>query len=448
MAKGASALVAIVIALLAVGPAHPESAAAPATDGLKAGDVLDQSSWQKAEGLLPPEILKHYREGGYVNPVVAWPEDVYTWPTDFKAGTNANGGRYAIGKEGHVVEKATGVQPAYIIGFPFPTVDPSDPNAGSMAVWNFLYRTWYFGNLRAQSQLNFTSPEGLERRIDVDVRFMYFDGVPADEKVDNPNNFITQGLQLVVKPADVHGTASLNWRYRDPNKRDSAWTFVPALRRVRQISPANRSDGFLGSDMSQDDGPFFDGKPEDFTWKLVGVVDQLRIVDPLNLEGKSGNEWIEDGGGWRAVWPDIPFLGYMDPKWKGLAWAPASAALAKRRFLVVEGIPKDRYYLFGKLELFIDAVSFQGSWNRKFSWKGELLNTLQVLAYNPHRLVRPDGKEDFVQGSNMAFQCAENIKMNRATVAGIKTAPNAGFDGRIRFDPADFSLDKLSRFGK
>ena len=30
------------------------------------------------------------------------------------------------------------------------------------------------------------------------------------------------------------------------------------------VSPANRSDGFLGSDMSQDDGPFFDGKPEDF----------------------------------------------------------------------------------------------------------------------------------------------------------------------------------------
>ena len=50
--------------------------------------------------------------------------------------------------------------------------------------------------------------------------------------------------------------------------------------RVRAVSPANRSDGFLGSDMSQDDGPFFDGKPEDFEWKLVGKRDGLRIVDP------------------------------------------------------------------------------------------------------------------------------------------------------------------------
>jgi len=31
-----------------------------------------------------------------------------------------------------------------------------------------------------------------------------------------------------------------------------------ALRRVRAVSPANRSDGFLGSDMSQDDGAFFE----------------------------------------------------------------------------------------------------------------------------------------------------------------------------------------------
>jgi hypothetical protein len=445
------AAIAVTIALgliAAPGARAGETAPPAATDGLKVGDTLDRNTWQKAEGLLPPEILRHYREGEYINPIASWPADVYTWPTDFKAGTEQNRGKYAIGKEGHVVDKATGEQPIYLIGFPFPEVDPADPDAGSKAVWNFLYRTWYFGNLRAQSQLNFAHPKALERRVDVDVRFMYYDGVPAEERVDNPQNFITQNLTVVVKPADVHGTASLTWRYRDPRKRDSAWTFVPALRRVRQISPANRSDGFLGSDMSQDDGPFFDGKPEDFTWKLTGTVDQLRIVDPINLEGKSGNEWIADGGGWRAVWPDIPFLGYMDPKWTGVAWAPASAALAKRRFYVVEGIPKDRYYLFGRLELFIDTIAFQGAWNRKFDWKGELLNTLQVLAYNPHRLTRPDGKEDFVQGSNMAFQCAENVKMNRATVAGIKSAPNAGFDGRITFDPAVFSLDSLSRYGK
>jgi hypothetical protein len=222
---------------------------------------------------------------------------------------------------------------------------------------------------------------------------------------------------------------------------------VPALRRVRAISPANRSDGFLGSDMCQDDGPFFTGKPEDFTWKLVGEADQLRLVDPINLEGKAGNEWLP-GGGWRAIWPDMPFIGYMDPDWKGIAWAPRTAGLAQRRFYVVEGVPKDRYYLFGKLELYVDKVSFQGAWNRKFDWKGELVNSFQVMGWNPQALKRPDGSIDFVQGSNQAYQTVEAVKLRRATVAGIKSSPKSNFDGRITFQHGEFDLDSLLRYGK
>jgi hypothetical protein len=144
----------------------------------------------------------------------------------------------------------------------------------------------------------------------------------------------------------------------------------------------------------------------------------------------------------------MPYIGYMDPAWKGIAWAPRTAGLAQRRFYVVEGVPKDRYYLFGKLELYIDKVSFQGAWNRKFGWKGELINTLQVMAWNPHTVIRPDGKKDWVQGTNQAFQCAESLKMNRATVAGIKSAPSSNFDVRLSFDPKRFDLDALSQQGK
>jgi hypothetical protein len=55
---------------------------------------------------------------------------------------------------------------------------------------------------------------------------------------------------------------------------------------VRAVSPANRSDGFLGSDQSQDDGFFFDGKPEDFDWKVVGHKEALRFADPDSIAGK------------------------------------------------------------------------------------------------------------------------------------------------------------------
>jgi uncharacterized protein DUF1329 len=430
------------LALLLLRPAWAEE-----SGELKAGDVLNQTTWKKAEGLLPPEILKHYQNGDYANPIVDWPLGVFKFPPDFAAGSEKNAGQLDVDAMGTIIEKGSGKQPAYILGYPFPIIDTADPKAGTKVVWNYFYRTWYFGNLHAESQLNWVAPKRLERRADVVVDFEYYDGIPESERLENPQNFSYRQLTVVTSPADLNGTAALTWRYRDPSKRDSSWAFVPVLRRVRAVSPANRSDGFIGSDMSQDDGPFFDGKPEDFTWKLKGEVDQLRLVDPLSLKGQSEAVWLPKGG-WRGNWPDLKFLGYMDAEWPGVAWAPVTGALAKRRFWVVEGVPKDKYYLYGHLEFYIDKETFQGAWNRKFSWQGELLNTLQVMAFLTAPYTRPNGKVDYMQASNMAFQCAENVKKNQATVAGIKSSPKSGFDGRVVYDPNLFDTTSMARFGK
>ena len=48
----------------------------------------------------------------------------------------------------------------------------------------------------------------------------------------------------------------------------------------------------------------------------------------------------------------------------------------------------------------------------------------------------------------MAFQAAENVKANRATVAGLKSSPNAAFDVRAPFSANEFTVDALSRVGK
>jgi len=442
-------LTAILVAIMALATAPLTASAQEAGGGaLKPGMTLDSKTAPLAKDLLPPEIWAHYEKDEYVNKIADWPNERFNWPTDFKAASDANEGKYDIASEGHIIEKSTGQQPSYILGFPFPTIDPKDPKAGYKALWNFFYRTWYFGSLKAESQVNMLDPDGLARRIDVIVSFMYFDGVPEKERPkENKGNFLQKFLTLVDKPADVNGTAALTWRYRDPGKRDSSWSYVPALRRVRQVSPANRSDGFLGSDMSQDDGPFFDGKVEDFTWKMTGEKRQLRLVDPINLEGKSTNHWQPEGG-WDAEWPDIPIIGYQDKSWKGIAWAPIAMALAERDFWIVEGVPKDRYYLYGNIELYIDKISYQGAWNRKSDWKGTLIQTLQILGWDPHKVTRPDGETDFVQGSNMAYQTGENLKMRRATVAGIKSAPKSRFHGRIPFNQSVFDLDSLAQHGK
>jgi hypothetical protein len=70
------------------------------------------------------------------------------------------------------------------------------------------------------------------------------------------------------------------------------------------------------------------------------------------------------------------------------------------------------------------------------------------MASLPKAFTRPDGTVDYNQGSNMAFQCAENIKVNQATMAGIKSDPKGGFDIRVPLAPNLVDVSSLSRFGK
>src|SRR5438552_15471631 len=50
---------------------------------------------------------------------------------------------------------------------------------------------------------------------------------------------------------------------------------------------ANKLIDFPNSRWSQDDGFFFDGKPEDFNWKIVGHKDAMRLVDANSVADNS-----------------------------------------------------------------------------------------------------------------------------------------------------------------
>jgi hypothetical protein len=296
-----------------------------------------------------------------------------------------------------------------------------------------------------------TGATSAERKSLQDVYFQYYENQAEKYRIPNPQGFSWQSLAASKTPADLQGTVALSYRYRDPGQRDAVWTYVPALRRVRAVSPSNRSDGFLGSDLSQDDGNFFDAKPEDFTWKTVGVREGLRFVDPYSIKGEGGKlVWVPSGG-WRQDWSlGVPAAGFQKDGWKGVGWAPVSGALAKRKFWVVEGVPHDRYYLYGKVELWIDGESWVGAFNRKFDWKGEVLNTYQVNGYLNHPAPLPDGSGyEWFWSSQHVWQCAENLKARRATLAGLRSDMSLPFDRRVKLNVDQlFDVNTLSRFGK
>ncbi len=409
------------------------------------GATLDQSTADAAKDLLPPEIYDHYKKGEYTNAVVDFPDSAFARDAGFAEATEWNRQHLTLDTEKQPVDKDTGKRPEYITGNPFPDIKESDPDAAIKVLWNTLYTVYNGGNSRNAVDLAWVGPHGVERSAGQDVTFLYYDGQPKHYlPSSNPDNLLFQFLALTLSPADLQGTSALSWRYKDPGKRDANWAYVPALRRVRSVSPANRSDGFLGSDLSQDDGNFFDGKPEDFLWKVVGHRDALRLTDPDALAGKVVRRPLP-GGGWRTPFANgARTAGFQVKDWKGIGWAPVAAGLTKRKVWVIEATPKDKYYLYGRIELWIDDYTFEGAWNRKFSWQGELVNTYQVTG--PPTVPFND-KERWL-GSTFGYQCAENVKAGRATIGGLLPPGDVPEDRRLPLSPSLFDYTTLSRYGK
>lgn len=425
-------------------------AATAAPAGLVPGTVLDSTNAAEAEGLLPPEVLELYREDEWRNTIADWPEGEARWEKEFEEGSARNAGRLALDEKGGIVAKETGAQPPHVIGFPFPEIDPADPRAALRILWNYFYGSYNLGNSQVNVDLAWLSRSGLDRKANLDSWVLVYDGQKEKYRpAANPQNLLMQVLASVTAPQDLYGTTALTHRFRDSGKRDNVWMYVPALRRVREMSPANRSDGFLGSELTQDDGPFFDGKPEDFTWTLVGETEMFRLADPHSLRGET-EVTPRDGGGWLGHYAGGPFVGFEDPAWKGVAWAPVAAVLARRRMWVIEGVPADRYYLYGKIQLVIDRETFQGAWNRKFSWTGELLSVYGVLGYRNREVTAPDGARELFWGSSIVWNGAVNLKKDRATVTGFPFGDRSRAANVIRLglDPAFFDYQQLQRFGK
>jgi hypothetical protein len=412
--------------------------------GPEPGTWLDQSTAAQAQNLLPEEFLGRYQRGEWRHQVVAPNPGALLVDPEWMEASKKNEGKFTLNEAGAIRRRDNGEEPDFIYGAPFPSVDPNDPQAATKLVWNFFYNYWVIGNNLTSVTLSWVGHRGLDREARNTVFQKFWEGQkPHREPSENPMNLLYQQFVTTDSPADLEGINTLNWRYRD-ERRDSTWTYVPALRRVRQISPANRSDGFLGSDMSQDDGGYFDAK--DFNWKLVGEGEQLFLFDRAGAVDNAENIQPLQNGGWRAVYAQWPRFNYQKPDFdpgKELAWAPVSDryVLVKRPVWILEGSAKDRYYLYGKIVLRLDKEDFGGfgSYTSKYDWKGKLLSSYLSGARGPwHKK-----GEDYRSYSAGTFTMAQNWLLDRATVS----RPD-GSDTLIEFNPQQFNVDVLTRHGK
>ncbi len=60
-----------------------------------------------------------------------------------------------------------------------------------------------------------------------------------------------KSLTIFHEPRDVKGTAFLSFSH--PTTPDEQWIYLPALKRVKRISSANKSGPFMGSEFAYED---------------------------------------------------------------------------------------------------------------------------------------------------------------------------------------------------
>lgn len=315
------------------------------------GDVIDKTNWQKAEGLLPDPVLNWVKKGDFVLEIgeLAYDEDEY-FGFLVKESLTANVGMYDVNEKDIIVDAKTGKQPEFVSGIPFPEADLQDPKAGQKLMYNKHYTQFNIGNVFCVFQAKWVGTSGFEREIGARYVNAPMDGYPGVRSLANPDGIERYTLISVDRPYDIAGFNLLLWRYRD-ERQDLNLSYIPAIRRVRRMSPANRSDAFVGSDFCIDDPNGYDGKICMFDWKVLRKQEALvpyKSRKPEMLTETKRNEWQTTADTTPSVY------GYEKEGWQGVPWAPMSLFWVKKTVYVIEAVSKDRYYNYGKQEFWYD----------------------------------------------------------------------------------------------
>jgi hypothetical protein len=412
----------------------------PAFAELAVGTVIDKTNAEQAQGLIPDPVLNWVKkgEGSMTVGELSYNPDEFL-PPPAKASMESNKGKYDVDAEGGIVDVKTGKLPEFIDGMPFPEIDPQDPHAGEKIMYNKHYYSYAVGPIQVPFQVSWVGRKtGFEREIIMDYWTYLLDGYPPTREESNPENVEMHSLIIALAPYDIKGTNILLWRYRN-DKLDSTFAYVPAIRRVRRMSPANRSDSFLGSDFCVDDAWGYGGKIQTFNWKLIEKKDQLvpfLAGPPIKLIKNDVGEWVSQSGDRTITY------GYKTEGWQGAPWWPTSGiTYINRPTYILECSAKDKYYNYGPQQLWVDAslwtptykvISDRSGAYWKVEWQA--LNALQT-------------EDKSYQTSGLANMMAFDDRSEHASVL-VLTAPKNSTRYLAQHDRNDFSLGGFQKLCK
>jgi len=366
--------------------------AAVALADVQPGDVITKDNFAKAKDLVGPGVAWCVDHGMTMKIV---PTKAVEWPRAYREATEANSGQVRISAQGDVLEN-------YVAGMPFPTIDPNDPQAAMKIMWNYQYKPLLTDDVLMRDfqvpsgPLTYTAPMVPDREFMVgDMRRLYYNGrLFVDPKPEMPNPDAVRYKEItspVVAPFDMKGVGQLSIRYLSAARQDDTWLYVPAIRRIRRMSTAQRSDSLFGQDTDQDSYWGFSGHIAWSDWKLLGVKEVLGVVHREHFRPERC--------------PGGADFAYCD-NWE------------KRRVYVMEGTSKLPQYAYGKRVLYVDAEAWIVLASDIYDKRGELWKVwMEFFTYR--KQATPESK--IVYDDEMGFTSALMIdtQLNHATIIMI-----------------------------
>ena len=413
--------------------------AALATADESPREIIDKTNWEKAEGLVPDCLLEWVKKGEITLPLGKLNYDTaeYFTPHTMESFT-ANIGKHELDEEDIIIEAETGKMAKMIIGFPFPKIDPDDPKAAIKIIYNKQYVTYVIGFKKFSTFVWWLGRNtGFEREIEVLFRDAYLTGFPGASQYKNPKDVERYALVSVRAPYDLAGTAQLMWRYLSA-KADMNFAYIPAIRRVRRMSPANRSDGFVGSDFAIDDILAYDGKIPLFEWELIEKKEALVPFagpEPIGADITEKGEW--------ATARNRPSMryGFQDKEWQGAPWAPLNPIYVKRPVWVLKAKSKDPYYNYGTQYIWVFADSWGPAYKMVYD-RGEKF--WKFLSATTSGYKTDDGKLKFL--SWMDHLIVDSRRDHATIIAQLHPDTNLIFNAVL--DLNDFSLAGFQKYCK
>jgi Protein of unknown function (DUF1329) len=348
-------------------PSFSSAQNAPSADSIPVGTKITAQNWQQYKQFMPDGLAQMFA-GQFiwklpadaaieVGPTVNIPE-----PPTYVAATEKYGSQVRVAHlpNGHLDVLN------YMGGLPFP--NPEEPDKGYKVLANLWYS--YRPHLNVTDfahpvrdcivdRYSNTSCES----IDIVYRQEGYNTDPGVPVFETSDVWYTEWL-MVEKPEQAKYTAQLTIFYKDNQKWQDEYVFVPSLRRSLRLSSTARCSPLLGSDLAQDDAQVsgFNGGIAFFNADYLAHKKIIALTGAYNYY-EVGNEFPKNF--YQPLMFPTPSMG----QWQ----------LRDVDVLNIQRVPSERAgYCYGKRLLYIDRYYHTGLWDDLYDsnmklWKVALL---------------------------------------------------------------------------